>query len=366
MKRLLLGFAAAMLVLPVWNAGLGGAAQAHEAAEHDEAYHEAGFMDGLPTYEPGSAAISGTLTSAGSDTMRDLMERWAAAFAQRHPEVTFNFQAEGSNTAPPALTTGETVLAPMSRDMTAGERRAFRARHGHEPTDVFVALDAVALFVRQDNPIRGLTLRQLDNIFSSTYNCGGRPVTGWDDLAVNTRGLGQIKLHGRNSASGTHDFFAERVLCGGAFAPSLTEHDTSRAVVEAIAEDRAAIGYAGLGYDNPNVRAISIADDPDIEAARFFPPYLENTPDDSDPARRFAYIIDGRYPLSRPLHIYVNKAPEEALEPVVKAFLMFILSREGQNIVLETGFVPLPSKEASRSRRRLADDYRPGRWWWFQ
>ncbi len=318
----------------------------------------------LPAYEQ-DQAVSGTVRSIGSDTLEEVVEAWAAAFRRLHPDVDIDIEALGSNTAPPALTEGRSDIGPMSRSMSRGERNTFKDEHGHDPVAFVVALDALAVYVHKDNPLYGLTLQQLDQIFSSTHSCGGDNVSRWDELVVATRTLQDIKLHSRNELSGTYDYFKEKALCGGEFKRSVTLHDSSADVVEAVAADINAIGYSGLGYETEGVRTLAIGDGPGFSETRYFPIMVERFKDSDDPKRRYAYVVDGRYPLSRPLYLYVNKTPGETLPEAVEAFIRFALSREGQAIVERIGFVPLDEDGVRDERRKLQADYKPRRWWWF-
>ncbi|MGF1454302.1 MAG: PstS family phosphate ABC transporter substrate-binding protein [Alphaproteobacteria bacterium] len=320
------------------------------------------FAD-MPDYQPGSKALEGTLTAIGSDTLGEVMDAWVEAFTAFHGDVSTEIRSQGSQTAVPALQQGRTLLAPMSRRMTKGEEAAFKDIFGYQPTAFIVSLDALAVYVHKDNPIYGLTMGQLDQVFSSTHMCGGDPITRWEELAVGTRTVGRIRVLGRNTVSGTYEFFRKTALCNGAFRTDYVEHEDSAAVIKAVAADINAIGFAGLGYNQPNVRPIAIAQGRDPYSARFFPVYVEKFTNSDDPDKRFAYVLDGRYPLSRPLFIYVNREPGKPMTPLTQAFLDFVLSSQGQSIVLKNGFVPLPAKTLERERRKLAPDYQPRRWW---
>ena len=136
----------------------------------------------LPNYERASG-ISGNLTSVGSDTLANLMTLWGEEFKKNYPNVNIQVQAAGSSTAPPALAEGTSNMGPMSRMMKDSEIQAFEERHGYRPTAVPVAIDALAVYVHKDNPIKGLTIEQVDAIFSSTRRCGtGADITRWGDL----------------------------------------------------------------------------------------------------------------------------------------------------------------------------------------
>ena len=317
----------------------------------------------LPDYQP-AQNVAGSLTSVGSDTLRVVVQQWGDAFAKLYPDIRFDMEAEGSATGPVALTEGRSNLAPMSREMNDAEVEAYERAFGYEPTAVRVALDALAVYVHKDNPIRGLTLEQLDGIFSADQACGGDAITAWGDVLLGAIAEQPIMLYGRNALSGTHDYFQSRVLCDGAFNDRVQEQPSSEAVVEAVGASINAIGYSGLGYRADSVRPIAISRGPDEEDDPYYTYLVEQWRDDPDLAKRYAYVIDGRYPLSRFLYLYVDKAPDKPLEPAIEEFVKFALSSQGQAIVHEIGYVPLTEQMVEEELAKLQADYEPS-WWSF-
>lgn len=203
----------------------------------------------IPTYTK-TTGVSGNLSSVGSDTLANLMTLWAEAYKKEYPNVNIQIQAAGSSTAPPALTEGTANLGPMSRKMKDVELQAFEQKYGYKPTAIPVAVDALAVFVHKDNPIKGLTMAQVDAIFSSTRLCGGKSdVKTWGDLGV-TGDLANkpVQLFGRNSVSGTYGYFKEEALCKGDFKPNVNEQPGSASVVQSISSSLNGIGYSGIGY----------------------------------------------------------------------------------------------------------------------
>lgn len=155
----------------------------------------------IKPYAP-TSGVSGNLNAVGSDTLNNLMTLWAEGFNKKYPSVKVGVEGKGSSTAPPALTAGTAQLAPMSRQMKREEIAAFEAKYGYKPTEIKVALDAVAFFVNKNNPIQALTLAQIDSIFSSTFKRGGSNITDWGDAGVPSMKGKAISIYGRNSASG--------------------------------------------------------------------------------------------------------------------------------------------------------------------
>jgi phosphate transport system substrate-binding protein len=289
---------------------------------------DAGIDAKVKAYEKVSG-ISGNLNSVGSDTLNNLMTYWGEAFQKEYPNVKVQIKGEGSATAPPALTEGTAQLGPMSRAMKDTELEAFEKKHGFKPTRISVALDCLAVFVHKDNPIKGLTLQQVDGIFSQTRKSGNAEITKWGQVGLDGAWTNlPISLYGRNSVSGTYAFFKEHALLKGDFKDTVKEQPGSAAVINGVANDKGAIGYSGIGYKTADVRAIPLAKKAD---SLFVEPTFENA-------------LAGKYPLGRALYIYVAKKPHEPLPPQIREFLKFVLSKEGQEIVVKDGFGPLSVK----------------------
>lgn len=285
-----------------------------------------------------TSGVSGNLSSVGSDTLANLMTMWAETYKKEYPSVNIQIQAAGSSTAPPALTEGTATIGPMSRKMKDGELSAFEQKYGYKPTAIPVAVDALAVFVHKDNPIKGLTLAQVDAIFSATRLCGAKAdVKAWADVGVTGDLAGKsIQLFGRNSVSGTYGYFKEAALCKGDFKPNVNEQPGSASVVSSISSSLNGIGYAGIGYRTASVRTVPLAKK-DGDA------FIEDNE---------ANALNGSYPLARFLYVYVNKAPNKPLNPLEAEFVKLVLSRQGQEVVIKDGYIPLPAKVASKA---LAD-----------
>jgi phosphate transport system substrate-binding protein len=269
--------------------------------------------------------IDGEIISVGSDTLAGLMTLWAEGFKQYYPNVNIQIQASGSSTAPPALTEGTANIGPMSRALKPSEISYFVKKYGYEPKVLKVAIDAIAVFVNKQNRLKRLTLTQVDAVFSVTRYCGeSDSVTRWQQLDAADPLDADIELYGRNSVSGTYGLFKQVALCNGDFKAQVNELPGSASVIQSIAYSKKAIGYAALGYETANVRALSIQG----RDGRFIEP-------------RAATIADGSYPLSRFLYIVVNQKPESPLPRVQQEFIRYILSTQGQSLVKRGGYVPL-------------------------
>jgi len=291
----------------------------------------------IPAYTP-AQGVSGNLKSVGSDTMNNEMTLWAEGFRKHYRNVKIEIEGKGSSTAPPALTAGTAQFGPMSRPMKADEVDKFEKKYGYKPTEVRTSVDVVAVYVHKDNPISGLTLQQVDAIFSKTRRSGAKKdIKTWGDLGLTGEWKDKpISLYGRNSASGTYGFFKENALAKGDYKDSVKEQPGSSSVVQGIASDRYGIGYSGIGYKTADVKAVPLAS----KADKFFAPNPENG-------------YQGLYPLSRYLLLYVNKAPGKALDPVRGEFLKYILSQDGQEAVVKDGYFPLPHKIVMDERQKL-------------
>lgn len=291
----------------------------------------------LPDYAVASG-VSGNLNSVGSDTLNNLMTFWAEGFKARYPNVKVQIEGKGSSTAPTALAAGTSQLGPMSREMKSAELNAFAAKFGHKPTRVAVAIDALAVFVHKDNQLKGLSLGQVDSIFSSTRKRGGQDAVTWADVGAKGALAGKaVSAFGRNSASGTYGYFKENALSNGDFKSTVKEQPGSSSVVQGVASDVAGIGYSGIGYKTSGVNALALSVK---DGAPFVEPSYEN-------------CLNGSYPMARFLYVYVNKAPNIEMDALTREFMTFVLSKQGQEIVIKDGYYPLTADLAVEARASL-------------
>ena len=292
----------------------------------------------LPDYTK-SSGVSGNLSSVGSDTLANLMTLWAEEFKREYPNVNIQIQAAGSSTAPPALTEGTSNLGPMSRKMKSKEEEAFEKKYGYKPTAIRVAIDALAVFVHKDNPITGMTIPQVDAVFSSTRKCGAAAdAVNWGDLGLTGAWQSRsIQLYGRNSVSGTYGYFKDHALCKGDFRNNVNEQPGSASVVQSVTTTVNGIGYSGIGYVTSGVKAVAIAKK-DGDA------FVDATPEKA---------VTGEYPLSRFLYVYVNKHPNKPLPPLEREFVKLVLSKAGQQVVVKDGYIPMPAKVVEAELKKL-------------
>ena len=292
----------------------------------------------IPAYQK-EEGVAGNLNSIGSDTLNNLMTYWAESFRKHYPNVRVQIEGKGSSTAPPALISGTAQLGPMSRQMKNEELDKFEKKYGFKPTAIGVALDSLAVYVNKDNPLDGLSLPQVDAIFSKTRKCGlAQPIITWGQLGLT--GPWQnlpISLYGRNSASGTYGYFKKHALCKGDYKDTVKEQPGSASVVMGITEDRAGIGYSGIGYKTSGVKALALSKK---EGGKQYEPTYEN-------------VLAQKYPLGRMLYIYVVKEPNKPLPKLVEEFIRFTLSKEGQQIVVKDGYLPLPAGVIEKQLQNL-------------
>ncbi len=293
--------------------------------------------DDLPSYTPVNG-VSGKLNSVGSDTLAELVTNISEKFKSIYPNIQIEIQASGSSTAPTALIEGTGNIGPMSRKMKSQEIQRFHQKHGYPPTAIPVAIDALSVFVNMTNPIDKITIKEIDAVFSKNNSCGYvSSISTWSDLGVEGSLSNQrLQLFGRNSVSGTYGYFKEVALCKGDYKDNVNERPGSSAVVLSIAEAPNGIGYSGMGYITESVKAISISKN----GKDYFEPTEEN-------------VISGDYPLARFLYIYVNKAPNQPLDPMLLEFFKYTLSKEGQEVAESVGFVPLPASVVNKTLEEL-------------
>ena len=292
----------------------------------------------LPTYKA-VGGVSGSLSSIGSDTMNNLMTLWGEGFGKFYPNVKLQIEGKGSSTAPPAMISGTAQLGPMSRPMKGSEIDAFEKKFGYKPTGLRSSVDALAVFVNKDNPIKCLTMAQVDAIFSKFRRYGYKEdIKTWGQLGLTGDWANRpLSLFGRNSASGTYGFFKEHALKNGDYKDEVKEQPGSASVVQGATVDRYAIGYSGIGYATSGVRAVPIAEKPGA-------PCVEATAENA---------YSGKYPLARFLYVYINRAPGKSLDPLMREFVRFVFTRQGQEVVIKDGYFPVPNSIAKEELSKV-------------
>ena len=319
MRGLVAGLATALL--------LGGSAAAQVTVDPQ-----------LTPYKP-AGGVSGNLSSVGSDTLNNLMTFWAELFAKYYPNAKIQIEGKGSSTAPPALIAGTAQLGPMSREMKGTEVDQFEKKYGYKPTPLRTSVDALAIFVNKDNPIKCLSLAQADALFSKSRRRGAtQDIVTWGQLGLTGEWANKpISLYGRNSASGTYGFFKEHTLKNGDFKDSVKEQPGSASVVQGVTVDRFAVGYSGIGYATAGVRAVPLTEKDGGKC-------MEATADNA---------YNGSYALARFLYVYINKAPGKPLDPLVREFTKLMFSREGQEAVVKDGYFPIPASVAKEELNKV-------------
>ena len=313
--------------------------QGGSRAEFREPLH-AKADEKIPAYQP-AQTLSGDLIVKGTDTMADLMKIWIAGFDAIHPRMKIDLEAKGSLTGAAPLTEGRSDLATFSREMFPAEVAAFRAQHGYAPLAIRVALGGYrapdrtgisVFFVHKSNPITQLTIAQLAAIYSTAP--GREPITTWGQVGLTGEWAAREVLPvGISMPDGTANFI-RHFVCGDAEFTSRLKGEKAGLPVKAsvriladIAADPGAIGYVTLLYENPATKKIAIA------LTEQGPAY-EGT---------FEEVAAAKYPLTRFVYLYANRAPGKRLEPKVEEFLRYVLSLEGQRGVEQEGlFLPLP------------------------
>jgi phosphate transport system substrate-binding protein len=293
---------------------------------------------GLQSYKAVSG-VSGNISSIGSDSLNNLMTLWAEHFNKFYPNAKIQIEGKGSSTAPPALIAGTAQLGPMSRAMKGTEVDQFEKKYGYKPTPIRTSVDALAVFVNKDNPIKCMTMAQVDAVFSKSRWAGYKEdVRTWGQLGLTGDWASKpLSLYGRNSASGTYGFFKEHSLKNGDFKDEVKEQPGSASVVQGVTVDRNAMGYSGIGYATAGVKAVPLAEK---EGGKCVEATAEN-----------AY--DGSYPLARFLYVYVNKAPSQALDPLTREFVKLMMSKEGQEAVVKDGYFPIPATIAKEELTKV-------------
>jgi len=293
---------------------------------------------GLQGYKSVSG-VSGNISSVGSDTLNNLMTHWAETFSRFYPNAKVQIEGKGSSTAPPALIAGTAQLGPMSREMKGTEIDQFEKKFGYKPLAIRTSVDALAVFVNKDNPIKCLSMSQVDAIFSKSRRTGYKEdINTWGQVGLTGEWAQKpISLYGRNSASGTYGFFKEHVMKNGDYKDTVKEQPGSAAVVQGVTVDRFAAGYSGIGYATAGVRPVPLSEKDGGKC-------VEATADNA---------YSGAYPMARFLFVYINKAPGKALDPLTREFVKVIVSKEGQEGVIKDGYFPIPASIAKEELAKI-------------
>ena len=295
----------------------------------------------IPEYKS-TSGVSGSIKSVGSDTMNNIVALWGEGFRKFYRDVNIEIEGKGSATAPPALISGAAQFGPMSRTMKQAEIDKFEEKFSYKPTALPTAIDMLAVYVSKDNPIKSLTLAQVDAIFGKARKRGyEKDIRTWGDVGLTGEWADKpISIYGRNAASGTYAFFKETVLHNGDYKDTVKEQPGSTAVVQDVAGDKYGIGYSGIGSKTAEVRAVPLAKD-----------------EKSDPIEAVAdNAYKGSYPLSRLLYVYVNYKPRSELNPLRREFIRYIYSKEGQTDVLREGYFPITSAIRARALKSVNID----------
>jgi phosphate transport system substrate-binding protein len=261
----------------------------------------------LPAF---SARAAGTVTFKGSDTMVVLGQRWAEEYMKKNPKTVIQVTGGGSGTGISALINGTTDICEASRAMKDAEKKQVAEKSGAPPVEIPVAKDGLSVYVHESNPLTELSMAQLKAIFTGK-------VTSWKEVGGPDA---KIIPYSRENSSGTYVFFKEHVLENADFTPRAQNMPGTAAVVNAVGKEKFAIGYGGAAYSK-GIKVLKIK--------------KEGAPSGIAPSD--ATIKDGSYPLSRPLFFYTRSKPSAD----IKAFTDWVLSKEGQEIVVKVGYFPI-------------------------
>ena len=273
----------------------------------------------------GGGATGAPVQIQGSDTMVNLAQAWAEAYAGVEKGANIEVGGGGSGVGVAALINGTVDIATSSRDMKPDEKNKAKSSSGKDAIEFTVGYDCLAIYVHKNNPMNEISVEQLDKIFAE-----GGTITKWSDLGVTVPGCdsSEIIRVSRQSSSGTYEFFREHVLDKKDFRLGSRDMNGSKEVVELVGSTPCAIGYSGMGYATDQVKMLKVSQRGKTES---FAPSVENAQNKS-------------YPIARPLFLYTLGQPEGN----ARKFLSWVLSEEGQKIVEETGYVPVPAAQRAK------------------
>lgn len=286
-----------------------------------------------------TAGLSGDLFAVGSPSMEGLMKQWAAGFQRHHPNVHVSVNSSDAPNAIRMLVLGTAHLAPMLRPMTAAEIAEFHHSFGSPPVAIPVAVDIPAVFVHRMNPLDSLSLEAFDAMYSSSRRMGvTADISVWGQL-----GLGDdwakrpIELLGRPAVSGEHEFFRLVALRGGEFKATVREFHTPRDLLATLSDTPAGIGFGSLTAIGPDVKPLRLTRHNGGDAAA---PSIEN-------------LLNGKYPLGRTVVVVVAKRPGDPLPVLLREFVRYMISQEGQTLVAKAGYWPIPPHDAEQLHHTL-------------
>lgn len=312
----------------------------------------------IPTYAPISD-LDGGFVITGSETMQPMLSQLVSRFRQIYPKTKIAIQTQGTEKGYKQFVSdqaqirrgdgfysgqqvsGSAAVLASSRDLTSEEMQNFRARHGYDPIGVPVAMGAVVIYVNKDNPIQGVSLEQLDAIFGRDRKRGYlEDISTWGQVGVQGKLAQQsIHLYGRDAGSATRTIMKTVALLDGEFKGTIQEQPGPATQIIAIGKDPAAIGYVGTGFRTSAVRPLPLAE-------RAGMPFVEATPES---------VTNGSYPMGRFLYLYAKKDSGSDWKPMIREFLRFVNSREGQQIVTRSGVFPLTSEQVAKNLQTVGD-----------
>jgi len=311
----------------------------------------------LPMWVPADLKVEPEeeLNIVGADVMDEITLGWAKLMRKAYPRLSVTMEARASGSGAPALIDGRAHLAPVGRELLPAEEKAFVDKFGYKPFAVRVATGSAGslgktaasiIIVDKDNPVRGLSLAELDAIYSTSCRRGRKPIRTWGDLGLPEPWASRpIHLYGLKAPNGIEAYVRERVLLGGDYRTDI-EFTKGRGFTHAFnvaAEDMAqhpgGLTYALLANVTPNVRVVPLSE---RDGGPYFMPTVEN-------------VYTHAYPLSRYVYIFVNRPPGAPLQPKIRDFLQLVLSRQGQQVVADEGvYIPLQPQVAREELAKLA------------
>ncbi len=283
--------------------------------------------------------FAGKFSSIGSGGTTFLINHWAAEFATLYPEVEMDIHGGGPTAGLSALLEGKVDLVPMSRPLPTEDAARFKKKFGYEPSQIVVAQDAIGIFVNKTNPLTGLTLAQLDAIYSRDAKRGGGRPEFWSDLGVT--GPLADKIINRFClvhAYGSPIYFRDYIMQGSDYRFDVQLEPVPSSLVQAVGADEAGVGFASVMFATARTRFVPLQTDD----GRYLLPNYENT-------------LNGQYPLVRPLRIIFNRKPDGTMNPAAREFLRFAVSRRGQRIIALAGSFPLTEEQQHAALRVIGD-----------
>jgi phosphate transport system substrate-binding protein len=313
--------------------------QAPSQLSAQSAQMRAKVADAVPAYQA-QKGVKGPVELQGADELADLGDEWTRGFRKFHPEANLFYKARLSKDAIKDFIAGSQLLVLSARELTAEENAAFQGKHGYMPMRVPICLDANIVFVHKSNPLTEITMEQLDAIYSKSRLSGAKTAAlTWGDLGLKGNWAKMpINAYAREEGTTTRASFATQALLKGEYRLGIRPCQDSSSLAESVMTDPGGIAFGTMASWYFSNKVLPVV------------PY--HLPDPRFPNQD--NVTTSKYPMPRIFYAYLNRTPGQPLPDAVQETVMYLISKDGQNAVADSGLLPGPPEFLTIARRRLS------------